>query len=162
MGACDLERATRGIHARHIAAETCQRLRKQSPTATDIQYVKRWHLTVLRNLGEDGSRPSELAARAGVTRQAVTKVVDELERLRMVRRDPDPDDGRGVIVRYTDRERAGLAIVRRRMRELEAEFPDRVGTARRADTRAVLEALLDDSADARSAGLAPGPSPSGV
>ncbi len=106
--------------------------------------IKRWHLTVLRNLGEDGSRPSELAAHAGITRQAVTKVLDELERLDMVRRDPDPDDGRGVIVRYTDRGRAGLAIVRKRMRELEADFAERVGAARWVDARAVLETLFDD------------------
>jgi DNA-binding MarR family transcriptional regulator len=106
--------------------------------------IKRWHLTVLRHLGEEGSRPSELAAHAGITRQAVTKVVDELERLDMVRRDPDPDDGRGVVVRYTDRGRAGLAIVRRRMRELEADFAKRVGAAHWADARAVLETLFDD------------------
>jgi DNA-binding MarR family transcriptional regulator len=63
---------------------------------------------LLRNLGEDGSRPSELAAHADVTRQAITKLVDELEQLDLVRRDPDPDDGRGVIVRYTDRGRVTI------------------------------------------------------
>jgi DNA-binding MarR family transcriptional regulator len=61
------------------------------------------HSALLRNIGEDGSRPSDLAAQAGVPRQAITKLVDELERLDLVRRDPDPDDGRGVIVRYTSR-----------------------------------------------------------
>jgi DNA-binding MarR family transcriptional regulator len=107
--------------------------------------IKPWHAAVLRNLGEDGSRPGELAARARITRQAVTKIVDELERLDVVHRDPDPDDGRGVIVRYTDRGRAGLDIVRKRMLELEAEFAERVGARRWADTRAVLETLFDDS-----------------
>jgi DNA-binding MarR family transcriptional regulator len=82
--------------------------------------------------------------RAGITRQAVTKVLDELERLDVLRRDPDPDDGRGVIVRYTDRGRAGLDIVRKRMLELEAEFAERVGGTRWADARAVLETLFDD------------------
>jgi len=106
--------------------------------------IKPWHHTVLRNLGEDGSRPSELATRARITRQAVTKVVDELERLELVRRDPDPDDGRGVIVRYTDRGRAGLDIARKRMLELEAQFAERVGATRWADARAVLETLFDD------------------
>src|SRR3954464_15658557 len=107
--------------------------------------IKPWHAAVLRNLGEHGARPSELAMRAGITRQAVTKVVDELERLDVVRRDPDPDDGRGVIVRYTDRGRAGLDIVRTRMLELEADFAERVGARRWADTRAVLETLFDNS-----------------
>jgi DNA-binding MarR family transcriptional regulator len=106
--------------------------------------IKSWHLSVLRNLGENGSRPSELAARASITRQAVTKIVDELERLDLVRRDPDPDDGRGVIVRYTDRGRVGLDIARTRMLELETEFARRVGPTRWADARAVLETLFND------------------
>jgi DNA-binding MarR family transcriptional regulator len=106
--------------------------------------IKPWHHAVLRNLGEDGSRPSELAARAGITRQAVTKVVDELERLDLVRRDPDPDDRRGVIVRYTDRGRAGLDTARKRMLDLEADFAKRVGAKRWADTRAVLETLFEN------------------
>jgi DNA-binding MarR family transcriptional regulator len=106
--------------------------------------IKPWHHTVLRNLGEDGSRPSELATRGRITRQAVTKIVDELERLDLVRRDPDPDDGRGVIVRYTDRGRAGLDIARKRMLELEAEFAERVGAKRWAEARAVLETVFDD------------------
>lgn len=106
--------------------------------------IKPWHAAVLRNLGENGARPSELAMRAGITRQAVTKVLDELERLDVLRRYPDPDDGRGVIVRYTDRGRAGLDIVRKRMLELEAEFAERVGGTRWADARAVLETLFDD------------------
>jgi DNA-binding MarR family transcriptional regulator len=99
---------------------------------------------LLRNLGEDGSRPSELAARAGVTRQAITKIVDELEQLDLVRRAPDPDDGRGVIVRYTDRGLAGLELARKRALELEHEYATRVGAHRWAELRATLEALFDD------------------
>jgi DNA-binding MarR family transcriptional regulator len=101
-------------------------------------------LKVLRNLGEDGARPSELAAHANVTRQAVTKVVDELERLGIVRRDPDPADGRGVIVRYTDRGLAGLEIARQRMLELEADYAARIGAARWAEARTILETLFGD------------------
>jgi len=101
-------------------------------------------LKVLRNLGEGGARPSELAAQANVTRQAVTKVVDELERLGIVRRDPDPADGRSVIIRYTDRGLAGLELARQRMLELETEYAKRIGTARWNDIRAALETLFDD------------------
>jgi DNA-binding MarR family transcriptional regulator len=102
------------------------------------------HSALLRNLGEDGSRPSDLAAHAGVTRQAITKLVDELERLDLVRRDPDPDDGRGVIVRYTDRGRAVLAIARARMRALERGYAAQVGADRWAEVRSTLETLFGD------------------
>jgi DNA-binding MarR family transcriptional regulator len=99
---------------------------------------------LLRNLGEDGSRPSELAAHANVTRQAITKLVDELEQLDLVRRDPDPDDGRGVIVRYTDRGRAGLALARKRMLALEGAWAAQVGADRWAEVRSTLETLFGD------------------
>jgi DNA-binding MarR family transcriptional regulator len=102
------------------------------------------HSALLRNLGEDGSRPSDLAAQAGVTRQAITKLVDELERLDLVRRDPDPDDGRGVIVRYTDRGRAGVAIARKRMLALERAYAAQVGADRWAEVRSTLETLFGD------------------
>ena len=99
---------------------------------------------LLRNIGDDGSRPSELAAHADVTRQAITKLVDELEQLDLVRREPDPDDGRGVIVRYTDRGRAGLAIARKRMLALERAWAAQVGTDRWAEVRATLETLFGE------------------
>jgi DNA-binding MarR family transcriptional regulator len=98
----------------------------------------------LRNIGDDGSRPSDLAAHADVTRQAITKLVDELERLDLVRRDPDPDDGRGVIVRYTDRGRAGVAIARKRMLALERAYAAQVGADRWAEVRSTLETLFGD------------------
>src|ERR1700722_10479679 len=102
------------------------------------------HSALLRNIGEDGSRPSDLAAQADVTRQAITKLVDELERLDLVRRDPDPDDGRGVVIRYTDRGLAGVAIARRRMLALERGYAAQVGAERWAQVRSTLETLFGD------------------
>jgi DNA-binding MarR family transcriptional regulator len=102
------------------------------------------HSALLRNIGEDGARPRELAAHAGVTRQAITKLVDELEQLDLIRRDPDPDDGRGVIVRYTDRGRAGVAIARKRQLALERTYAEQVGAERWAEVRSTLEALFGD------------------
>ena len=102
------------------------------------------HSALLREVGEDGARPSELAAHAGVTRQAITKLVDELERLDLVRRDPDPDDGRGVIIRYTDRGLAGVAIARKRMLALERGYAAQVGAERWAEVRSTLEILFGD------------------
>jgi DNA-binding MarR family transcriptional regulator len=79
-----------------------------------------------------------------VLRNLVTKVVDELERLGIVHRDPDPLDGCGVIVRYTDGGLAGLDIARQRMLELEADYAARIGAARWSEARGVLETLFDE------------------
>src|SRR5579871_1475963 len=95
--------------------------------AAGFAEVQPGHAIVLRHLGEDGARPSEIAARAQVTRQAVTKALDDLERLGLVLREPDPRDGRGVIVRYTARGVAGLRVARARMEAIEREFATQVG-----------------------------------
>ncbi len=118
------------------------------------------HSALMRDIREDGSRPSELAAQAGVTRQAITKLVDELERLDLVRRDPDPNDGRGVIIRYTDRGRAGVAIARKRQLALERAYAAQVGAERWAEVRSTLETLFgDDSHRDPSLPATPGPIP---
>ena len=101
------------------------------------------HHTVLRHLGEEGARPSDLAVKAGITRQGVTKTLDDLERLGLVVREPDPADGRGVVVRYTPRGLAGLQVARTRMNELEGRYASHVGGQRWRTTRDVLEVLFD-------------------
>lgn len=113
-------------------------------TRAGFSELKPGHHIVLRNLGENGARPSEMAAAAGVTRQAITKVVDDLERRGVVRREPDPVDGRGVIVRYTERGLEGLAVARRRMAAMEAGFAARIGADRWAEVRTALEILFPE------------------
>ena len=105
--------------------------------------IQSGHAIVLRHLGEDGARPSEMAAKAQVTRQAITKALDDLERLGLVRRQPDPSDGRGVTVRYTTRGLGALHIARKQMQELEREFASQVGAEQWATFRSVLETLFD-------------------
>jgi DNA-binding MarR family transcriptional regulator len=94
-----------------------------------FEEIQPGHNTVLRYLGEHGARPSELAAKAGVTRQAVTKLLDDLERLGLAKREPDPADGRGVVVRYTPRGLAALKVARTRMNQLERRSPSTLATA---------------------------------
>ena len=52
-----------------------------------------------------GTRLTELARRGGVTKQAMMVVVDDLEVRGLVRRTPDPEDGRAKVVRLTARGR---------------------------------------------------------
>ena len=49
-----------------------------------------------------------LAAGVGVSRPTVTGLLDGLERQQWVEREPDPGDGRGVLVRITE---AGIAYL---------------------------------------------------
>ena len=56
---------------------------------------------VLIHLDTRGNRISELAQRAGVTKQAISKAVRDLEKRGLVTKEQDPDDGRAQIVKLT-------------------------------------------------------------
>jgi MarR family transcriptional regulator, temperature-dependent positive regulator of motility len=66
------------------------------------------HQVVFAGLGRTGTRLTVLAQNAGMTKQAMGQIVDDLEQLGYVERTPDPGDGRAKIVRFTP---AGLDFV---------------------------------------------------
>lgn len=101
------------------------------------------HFQLAPHVELGGSRITDIAARAGITKQAVGQVVDELEALGYVQRVPDPRDARARLVVYTERGRAAmfdglaaLARVEARVRPAVAD-PDRL----RADLAAIVAAL---------------------
>ncbi len=63
------------------------------------------HQAILTHLSLSGSRLTELAQRASMTKQAMGQLIDEVERLGYVKRMPDPTDGRAKIVCFTDQGR---------------------------------------------------------
>ncbi len=80
------------------------------------------HLTLFRNLDLGGTRLTEIASRARMTKQAMAELVDKAERLGFVARLPDPDDGRAKTVVFTpagllllDQHRMGVEAAERRM-----------------------------------------------
>ena len=96
------------------------------------------HLTVFNYPGPMGSRPSELAARLGVSKQALNYLLGQLERLGYLERKPDPDDQRSKRITLTPRGlTAGLAI-RDAVREIEAEWAEGLGAKRLAELRELL------------------------
>jgi DNA-binding MarR family transcriptional regulator len=100
------------------------------------------HNHVLRHLDEHGTRGSVLAERAGLTRQAITQIVDELEAAGVVERVPDPDDGRAKQVVYTAVGRRAFRDSRRRIAAIEARWRDELGDDGYAALRAGLSALV--------------------
>ena len=103
--------------------------------------VRPGHGCVFRFVNEGGSRLTDLAETAGLTKQAVGEVVADLERLGYVERAADPEDGRAKVIRLTDlgadAQRAGLAI----FAEMEREWEERYGAERVAGMRELLEEM---------------------
>lgn len=74
--------------------------------------IKRSHVAVFAGLEAGGTRISTLGEHAGISRQAISALVSELEALGYVESSPDPSDARATLVRLTPR---GVAFCRAAM-----------------------------------------------
>ena len=108
---------------------------------TDYSDVRITHGCVFGNIDPDGSRLTDLAERAHMTKQSVGEVVNELGQLGYLERVPDPDDGRAKIIRLTERGRAAQALGRELIGEVEQEWAERFGAERVEALRDALEAI---------------------
>ncbi len=89
----------------------------------------------------DGSRLTDLAQRAGLTKPTVLAAVDDLERLGYAERLPDPQDGRAKLVRLTPRGAAAAAQGARIIAGIERDWHARLGPRRAQALRRSLEQL---------------------
>ena len=85
---------------------------------------------MLRHLDLEGTRASEIAERAGLTRQAITMIVDELEAGGVVTREPNPNDGRAKRIVYTEAGRQAFAEGRERIARISAAWRKEIGAER--------------------------------
>jgi DNA-binding MarR family transcriptional regulator len=109
-----------------------------------VTSVRPTHQAVLRYLDADtGTRSSTLAERAGLTRQALTQIVDDLERLGYVERRPDPGDRRAKLVVYTEQGREAFESGRHVIEDIERRYAELLGEADFDDLRAALTRLLE-------------------
>ena len=99
------------------------------------------HLNVLQYPGPDGTRPSELAARLRVSKQALNYLLGQLERLGYLERVTDPDDLRAKRIQVTARANAAIEVIRSAVRELEREWERALGAERFALLRGLLAEL---------------------
>jgi DNA-binding MarR family transcriptional regulator len=102
------------------------------------------HSAVFAQLGPDGARATELAARAGMTPQAMGELIDELEQLDYVRREPDPADRRAKIVRLTPLGAKVIVAGERVIVGIESDIDARLGVQGHAELRRLLGLLLAD------------------
>ncbi len=87
------------------------------------------HVHITRHLALGGSRLTDLAARAGMTKQAMGDLVTQCEAWGLVVREPDPHDARARQVRFTPTGLAWLQAFRDAVAQAEAEFRAEVGDA---------------------------------
>jgi len=99
------------------------------------------HGCVFGNIDPDGSRLTDLAERARMTKQSVGEVASDLEARGYVERVPDPNDGRAKIIRLTQRGREAQSIGQALIDDLERDWGERFGADRVAALREALEVI---------------------
>jgi DNA-binding MarR family transcriptional regulator len=111
------------------------------------------YLNIFQYPGPQGARPSELAARLRMTKQAVNHLLGQLERLDYLERRPDADDLRSKRILLTRRGKAVIRVIRDAVGEVESTWAQQLGAKRFAQLR---ELLLDLNTTTEP----PGPTPS--
>jgi DNA-binding MarR family transcriptional regulator len=96
------------------------------------------HLNVFQYPGPQGARPSELAVRLRISKQALNYLLGELERLGYLERRADPDDLRSKRVALTPRGSSAISVIREAVADLEAAWAQELGRKRFAQLRALL------------------------
>lgn len=99
------------------------------------------HTSLLPHLDSRGVRGAELAKKLGVTKQAVSQLITELEDWGVVEQIPDPDDGRAKLVRFSARGEQALLQGLSVLGKLESELGDKMGKRRMQQLHAALLAL---------------------
>lgn len=94
------------------------------------------HLVVFQHIDPEGSRVTDLAAKAQMAKPSMSYLVEHLEDAGYLERLPDPSDGRARLVRLTDRGWQEVEDALDIIAGMEAELasamrPERIGSLRR-------------------------------
>jgi DNA-binding MarR family transcriptional regulator len=105
---------------------------------TDIRPT---HGCVFRFVHGDGMRLTELASRAGLTKQSVGEIVDDLTGRGYIERFPDPTDKRAKLIRLTEKGLDAQRIGFSKFAKLEEDWSETFGAERIAALRSLLEEI---------------------
>jgi DNA-binding MarR family transcriptional regulator len=112
------------------------------------------HSGVFAHIDLDGTRLTELANRANMTPQAMGELVDELERVGYVRREPDPSDRRAKLIVPTEIGYGCLQAAFDTISGLERWLEGAIGPRKLVELRKVLGRIIAAEPPTRSAELA--------
>ncbi|MEM1023422.1 MAG: MarR family transcriptional regulator [Myxococcota bacterium] len=141
----DLERAKDGSWAetllragRRMNAHTLSKLEKLGLRIRPAHTALFPHIDLV-----EGTRPSELAKRMGISKQAVGQLVEDLVSQGMLEKRSDPGDGRAYRVCFSRQEGRTVLDGLRWLGEAEAELEARLGASDVRELRRILGRLLE-------------------
>lgn len=115
------------------------------------------HLQIFGNVGVEGIRLTDLAARAQLSMAATSDLVSDLQALGYLERRPDASDRRAKLIYPTVRGRRALDLAGDRVAEIEQRWSSLVGTKEFARACKTLQQLLEFTAPDEGKRLRSGP-----
>ena len=103
--------------------------------------VRPAHTAVFQHIEAEGTRLTDLAERAQITKQSMGYLVDYLEQRGYLERRPDPSDRRASLIYLTERGWAQIQAALKIIAALEAEWTRNLGPQRMNQLRATLAEL---------------------
>src|SRR5215467_11810436 len=101
------------------------------------------YLIVFQYPGPQGQRPSELATRLRISKQALNHLLGQLEQRGYVKRQPDGDDRRSKRITLTDRGIKAGTTMREAVSNLEDSWAQQLGPKRFNQLRNLLHDLSE-------------------
>jgi len=101
------------------------------------------HTAVFQHIEAGGSRLTDLAERAQITKQSMGYLVDDLEQHGYLERRPDPSDRRAALISLTDRGWEQVRAALRIIATIEEEWASGLGELRMQQLRELLGDLRE-------------------
>src|SRR6476469_8876910 len=122
--------------------------------ATEFGEIRPTHGCIFRFVHDEGMRLTTLASLAGMTKQSVGEVVDDLVARGYVKRIPDPEDKRAKLICLTAKGERAQATGRELFAKVEEQWKERYGERRIEQLRKLLEEIAANEAPSAAPELA--------
>jgi DNA-binding MarR family transcriptional regulator len=123
-----------------VAYRSLEQRAYDAVVAAGITDMTQAQARIAARIGPHGTRVSDLAEQARVTKQSAGSLVEQLEAAGYVERVPDPVDRRARLVRLTARAERVVSTANAEVERVLAEWADHVGAER---LRQMEETLLE-------------------
>jgi DNA-binding MarR family transcriptional regulator len=137
--------STERLHIGQLLAQLTRRFQTElfeRLIAAGLKDARVAHTHVTAYIKAEGSRLTELAAQARMTLPAMSELVDDLQRIGIVERRPDPSDRRAKLICLTAAGWEAMGTGRRAIAEIEDDYARLVGAERFEDAAQTLDELL--------------------
>jgi DNA-binding MarR family transcriptional regulator len=126
-----------------VPAQAIQRRLIGELNAAGFDDLRLPHMAVLQYPGPDQVRPSMLAERAGMSKQAINQLLRSLEGLGYIVRSDVPDEGSARLIRSTERGHAAFWKMVDILNDIEREWSAELGLERFSQLKALLFVVWD-------------------